>query len=374
MKLGQDLESREYREIENFFGLVPLIRTNRNELKLSFDRLLKEKSDQETAAWLKDIYQAAGRTPPKPDTPDEEATTLLLEQLQLSFPGLGAIHQHLSDSRQAVGRSLRLNRDAARQRYFTVGKIVVFLLENSREITLSELGARFCNNSKSLRQGELKNMVEQWLCLLRPDLPPEDVWQEFLVIRDRLTITALVYVPLIYEKNGREYDWINQLYQAGEPAVVSWFHLDGITSCRLAGQDGARKPLITCENEAPFSQLLREDRTRLLLFTSGFPNRAVRKLYQFLAPLAASCCHWGDSDPAGLRIGAILHRIHPLVLWRCELASLERHQGRLLSLTGVQAKNGRTILENEANFPFIRELVFTLEHGWLEQENWKPDA
>jgi hypothetical protein len=100
----------------------------------------------------------------------------------------------------------------------------------------------------------------------------------------------------------------------------------------------------------------------------------VRKLYQFLAPLAASCCHWGDSDPAGLRIGAILHRIHPLVLWRCELASLERHQGRLLSLTGVQAKNGRTILENEANFPFIRELVFTLEHGWLEQENWKPDA
>ncbi len=373
MTLGRDLEPAQRMAIENFFGLAPLVQTSQNELKLSFDRLLANKSATKIDAWLERIYPLADRKHPTPISVDDDATRLL-DQLQLAFPRLGPIHHSLRRNREALGRKLSRQSSQVRELFFTTGKIVDFLLDNQKEITLSELGARFWANSKSLRQGEPKKMVEQWLRLLRPDLPEEEgVWEEFLVIRDRLTITALIFAPIIYQKDGREYDWINQLYLAGEPAVVSWFHLEGVTSCRLAGENSDVGTLVTCENEAPFSQLLREKGESLLLFTGGFPNRAVRKLYQIIAPQVTCCRHWGDSDPAGLRIAAILHRIHPLALWRCDLATLERHQKTLLPVAKSLVPAAFSLLKNDPDFPFALELSFTLNHGWLEQESWLPD-
>ncbi|NOQ46806.1 MAG: hypothetical protein GQ559_09075, partial [Desulfobulbaceae bacterium] len=270
MKLGQDLDEAERLPIESFFGLAPLTHTGKNEIKLSFDRLLSGKNETEIDDWLERIYQLADRKRPAPISLDDDAAALLLEQLKLNFPRLGSVHFFLSHNREPLGRKLRQHSSSRiRELYFTAGTLVNFLQSNEKEITLSELGARFCANSKKLRQGELKKMVAQWLRLLRPDLPEEEeVWEEFLVIRDRLTITALIFAPLIYNKNGREYDWINQLYLAGEPALVSWFHLEGITSCRLAGINSAKVTLITCENEAPFSQMLREKIDNVLLFTA----------------------------------------------------------------------------------------------------------
>ena len=374
MKLGQDLAEEDRQSIENFFGLAPLINTSRQEIKISFDRLLAGKNEEEITDWLKNIYQQADRTPPAPVSLADDAASLLLDQLRLTFPRLNPVHSFLNQHKEQLSRKLRKQPAKTREQYFTVGKIVDFLLENDKEITLSELGARFCVSSKSLRQGELKNMVEQWLRLLLVDLPPEEgVWEEFLVIRDRLTITAIIFAPLIYRKNGREYDWINQLYQAGEPALISWFHLEGMTSCRLVAEKNQKILLITCENEAPFSQLLRESSDKILLFTSGFPNRAVRKLYQFLAPLSADCRHWGDSDPAGLRIAAILNAIHPLNLWRCDIATLRQHKTKLLPLAENQVNAAALILNTYPNFSFAEELNFTLKHGWLEQESWLKD-
>jgi len=371
MKLGQDLDEAEGRDIENFFGLAPLIHTSRNEIKLSFERFLAGKSENEIATLLERIYQLSGRNRPTSLSLHNDAAPLLLDQLKLNFPRLGPIHQVLSQNQESLARKLRQQTGQIRQFYFTAATIVDYLLDNEKEITLSELGARFCADSKQLRQGELKKMVEQWLRLMRPELPEsEEVWEEFLVIRDRLTITALLFAPLIYSKGGREYDWINQLYQAGEPAMVSWFHLEGITSCRLAGKKKENATLISCENEAPFSQLLREETGHVLLFSAGFPNRAVRKLYQLLSPLASNCHHWGDSDLAGLRIAAILHAIHPLKLWRCDLATLKRHKTKLLPLAKNQAQAASSILRTEPTFPFAPELSFTCEHGWLEQESW----
>ncbi len=374
MKLGQDLDKTERMPIENFFGLAPLTFTAKNEIKLSFERLMSGKNKTDIDAWLARIYQLADRKRPAPVSLHDDAATLLLNQLQLNFPRLEPIHSFLSHNKEPLGRKLAQHSSQMRELYFTTGTIVDFLLNNDKEITLSELGARFCANSKKLRQGEQKKMVAQWLRLLRPNLSAkEGIWEEFLVIRDRLTITALIFAPLIYSKDGREYDWINQLYLAGEPAVASWFHLEGITSCRLVEENREKDTLLTCENEAPFSQLLREKTDNILLFTSGFPNRAVRRLYQLLAPLASNCRHWGDSDPAGLRIAAILHSIHPLKLWRCDLATLQLHKAKLLPLARNQASAASTILSTDPNFPFASELAYTLKHGWLEQESWLPN-
>ncbi len=370
MKLGQDPAEEDRRAIENFFGLTPLINTSKQEIKLSFDRLLSGKNEEEITDWLKNIYQQTGRIPPGPVSLPDDAVSLLLDQLKLTFPRLNPVHSFLNQHKEQLSRKLCKQPAKIREQYFTAGKIVDFLLENDKEITLSELGAEFCASSKSLRRGEMKNMIELWLRLLRVDLPPEQgIWEEFMVIRDRLTITALIFAPLIYRKNGREYDWINQLHQAGEPAQVNWFHLDGMTSCRLVAEKKSKTSLITCENEAPFSRLLRESNDKILLFTSGFPNRAVCKLYQFLAPLSANCRHWGDSDPAGLRIAAILNAIHPLNLWRCDIATLRRHKTKLLPLTENQVNAASLILNSYQDFPFAEELNFTLKHGWLEQES-----
>jgi len=361
MKLGQDLDAAKREAIENFFGLAPLIYTAKNELKLSFDRLFSGKSAAEIDSRLEQIYQLIERRRPVPASEKEGAATVLIDQLQLAFPHLGLVHCSLQQGKASLERKLSRHPDEVRELYFTAAGIVDFLRKNSREITLSELGARFSANSKKLRRGELKKLVEQWLRLLRPNLPEEEsVWHEFLVIRDRLTISALIFAPLIYQKNGREYDWIYQLYLAGEPALLSWFHLDGITSYRLAGGHGTEITLVSCENEAPFSQLLRESATQILLFTSGFPNRAVCRLYQHLSPLVCECRHWGDSDPAGLRIAAMLQAIHPLRLWRCDLATLMRHESKLLPLEQSQVNVGFSMLETDPEFPFATELSFAL--------------
>jgi hypothetical protein len=129
--------------------------------------------------------------------------------------------------------------------------------------------------------------------------------------------------------------------------------------------------LICCENETPLSNMIKQKKNSCLLFTSGFPSSAVQKLYQLLAPHASSCKHWGDSDPAGLRIAAIMHDLHPLQLYRCDLATLKQHKGKLLLLS-LQHKNDiLNILENQPGFPFPDELLFTLKNGWLKQESWQ---
>ncbi len=376
MKLGQDLEGEEQQPLENFFGLNALKYTGKNELKLSFDHLLEGKSSSEINDWLLSVYQLIGRKRPEPEPFLGDDVDVVLDRLRLAYPRLGQIHSFLQQDKIAIDQQLAIVPEHTTERLFTAAKIVDFLQDNSQEITLSELGAKFCGNSKELRQGELHKTVAQWLRLLLPYLPKnEPVWQEFLVIQDRLTISALLFAPLIYYKNGRKYDWINQLYQAGEPAVLNWFHLEGITSCSLAPANNAKSTLITCENEAPFSQLLRTPNlNQILIFTAGFPNRTVRRLYQLLAPLCSSCRHWGDSDPAGLRIAAILRGCHPLDLWRCDLATLKRHHKKLLPVSKNQAQIGATILNNDPNFPFSPELAFTLKHGWLEQESWQESV
>ena len=369
MKLGQDLADVEQSALQDFFGLEPLTQTARNELKLSFDRLFARKEPAAREAWLDLVYQQVHRPRTISRVIENDPVVLFLNQFRLEFPRLRAIHAFLAQNSQSFATKLQKRPEHVRALFFNIGEIVEFLQKNVNEITLSELGARFCSDSKRLRHGEPKKILFQWLHLLRPRLLPEEVWDDFLVIRDRLTIKALIYAPLIYTKNGHELDWINQLYQAGEPALVNWFHLENADSFRLdAGMETV--PLITCENEAPFSQLLRDEEKRCVLFTSGFPNRAVRKLYNVLAPLFTICKHWGDSDPAGLRIAAILHVLHPLQLWRCDLDSLKQHRGKLLTLGRSQSKIASTMLQDDPPFPFAKELAFTQQFGWLEQERW----
>jgi len=129
-----------------------------------------------------------------------------------------------------------------------------------------------------------------------------------------------------------------------------------------------QEKIVLCENESPFNQLLRENMPSV--YTAGFPNSAVKS---FIALLAGEfeLCHWGDTDPEGLEIAALLNNIKPVKLYRCEIEDCKRLKQALKELDERKRKRAMQILQ-VPTFPFRKELEFTINNGWLEQEAWTP--
>jgi hypothetical protein len=99
---------------------------------------------------------------------------------------------------------------------------------------------------------------------------------------------------------------------------------------------GARV-LVTVENQTPFEALAAEtgDEPRILVYTGGFPGRAVRAWIRRLVGSGgiAEVRHWGDLDPGGMRIfddvAALVAQASragvptAMAPWRMEVALLE---------------------------------------------------
>ncbi len=374
MKLGQHLDSGELSTLANFFGLDPLRVNAKEEVRLYFTDLLRNGSESQ---WLIKIGDALGYPieQKKKSSSNSESIKNILASLLLAYPDLQNLIAALEENPNQLRTMLKGNsRESVKETCFKTAEIVTFLTNNKKIFTVSDLGAHFYNNSKALRQGELRTLLISWLALCRPysDYPDEAaLLAEYHVIHDRLTVNAVLYGPVIYEKNGIQYDWIEQLYRAGEAATIGWSNMQNMDKIYFRDGHSNSPDLITCENEAPLTNLIQQKKNSCLLFTSGFPSSAVQKLYQLLAPQAANCYHWGDSDPAGLRIAAIMHALHPLRLYRCDLATLQRLHNHLLPLTQKQKNTCMNILNSHPNFPFRKELLFCAENGWLEQENWR---
>ena len=376
MKLGTALDHATLARLHQYFGVAPLRINNKEDIHLDFDCLLKEATQ---AQWLNRIGRQLGRPVHKAESrAAEQEASVIVSRLKLAFPQLSMITDRLADPQSHTHDlffSLLKQKDekTLTNLAFQAAQALVFLLSNHDPITISELSARFFENSKALRQGEARGLLMDWIACCYGLDPEEDahIWSQVHVYHDRLTVNAVIYGPIVYKKNGKRFDWIARLYQQGEPATLSWSNLTGIEE--MGWTEAAVTPrLISCENEAPFSRLIREKGRDCLLFTSGFPNSAVHKLYALLAPRARDCLHWGDTDPNGLYIASLLYAIHRLSLYRCDLAAIKRHTGLLLPLTARQRERAQTILNTMEGFPFPDELACTLASGWMEQEIWQP--
>jgi hypothetical protein len=361
--------------LQEFFGLAPLTISANGEVRISFDRFFQGMAPGTREEWINALHLALGLTRENYAADQarlEDTTARIRKRLEIAYPDLPGLAQAVGGS-DRLGRLVADSGENIQQELFQAAEVIRFLKQNSEPVTFSELGARFCRDSKALRDTELVKMIASWLEILDGEQgaswQEQTVWGRYHVVRDRLAVSATVCGPLLYEKNGKVYDWIYRLWQTGEPATLSWQNITGIEKMYQTGVVAEKFPLVTCENEAPFGRLVRERHPAVLLYTCGFPNDAVLTIYRLLAPEATNRLHWGDSDLAGLRIAAILHKAHPLRLWRCDLKTLQAHKSRLLPLLSGQKQQISDFLSRHPDFPFAAELKFTRENGWLEQEN-----
>lgn len=377
MKIGTSLDHEKLQILHNFFGIPPIRINNKDEVRLHFDLALESTPESE---WISKINSHLGYTLQAVVKEDQsQAIVMLISRLKLAFPDLKAITERLSAAQDDLNRMFKNEPEQYVTEFcFQAAETLQFLLKNKTPITISELGARFFNNSKLLRQGEARHLILRWLNIYCPGLDKveneDEIWATYHVYHDRLTVNAVIYGPIVYTKNGKEFDWIFKLFEHGEAATISWANLQGVEKIGWKGRDDNPPDLICCENEAPFSSLIRQKGDDCILFTSGYPGSGVCKIYELLAPQAASSCHWGDTDPNGLHIASILHSIYPLRLFRCDLETLKQHTQHLLPLSQKHEHRAELILQNNRQFPFRNELLYTLENGWLEQENWRENV
>lgn len=371
IKLGDtSLPPEELRVLRLLFGQA-LKTSAKDEHRLDLDRFLGGVPDREV--WIAELYSALGRQRRnrlREKVQEETLWRQLLGRFRLTYPGIESVHRLLE-----AGSSRRpANPDEARgilAEWSALAEAVVFLQSSRTHTGLSELGARFLNDSKALRSGRLRALLCRWLEAVADEGESDDagVLARFGVADNPTSIKVTLFGPLRYRWQGGEMDWPRQLHAAGESATLSLDNLDAIAAADFAGHG----TVVTCENETPFNRLIREGCEFPVIYTAGFPNAAVRNLIRKLPP-ATRLLHWGDSDLAGYRIAHILSRLRPLSLWRCTLADLERHRHALKPVSETERDAIGRFLESTPGFPFAAELRLTAAHGWLEQESWSPSS
>lgn len=367
IKLGDSsLPPEELRVLRLLFGQA-LKTSAKGEHRLDLDRFLAGVPDRE--AWIAELYGALGRQRRnrlREKAREETLWRQLLGRFRLAYPGLGGVHRLLEEG---TPRSPASADEACGilAEWSALAEAVVFLQSSGTHVGLSELGARFLNDSKALRSGRLRTTLCRWLEAVTDEGEDDDagVLARFGVADNPTSIKVTLFGPLRYRCAAGELDWPRRLHAAGQSATLSLDNLDAIADADFDG----RGTVVTCENETPFNRLIREGCEFPAIYTAGFPNAAVRNLIRKLPP-DTRILHWGDSDLPGYRIAHILSRLRPLALWRCTLADLERHRHALKPVSETERDAIGRFLETTSGFPFAAELLFTAEHGWLEQESW----
>ncbi|MCI0696441.1 DUF2220 family protein [candidate division KSB1 bacterium] len=259
---------------------------------------------------------------------------------------------------------------------------------NAKGWNFAELGARVTGSSKSFRPGgELYRLAADWALPFLDESEPlvqiEDlvtrrarVWEQLGVEPSGAAITVMAGGPLVYARQGKIFSGIEQHFDMGEPSTLSLTQLMGIERI-----EPLFDTILTIENLTPFIDAVqRQPLPRaLMIYTEGFPNRAVRMLLQLCREQITGLkfLHWGDTDLAGVRILRNLASTMGEVpaLFRCGPKDIAKHQARLIRLTPEQRENIKRDLNTHPQAPGREILEAVLHHdGWLEQEAWESKA
>ncbi|MFW5893972.1 MAG: DUF2399 domain-containing protein, partial [Verrucomicrobiota bacterium] len=338
IKLGNaDTPPEVVRALRELFGGA--LKTNpRQEHHLDLTRFMETVPDPER--WIRDLYATLDRE--RRNCSLENArihaeTERLVDRFRLAHPGLVPVLPLLKHRAQRItGSPSEETFREIRNRWDCLARTIEFLQENTRAVGISELGARFFNDSKALRRGSMRSELLRWLEAVEPPAEGEGRTPDELLARHGVTenptsIRVTLFGALRYRVAGEWFDWPCELRRRGQSVTLSLDNLADLEAAEF--RDGP--DVVTCENETPFNRLIRDGIEQPVVYTAGFPNSAVRSLLQAL-PAETRIRHWGDSDRAGLRIAEILATIRPLTLWRCNVEELRRHRNLLKSLSPAE--------------------------------------
>lgn len=355
--LGEVPQERELRDtLTNLFGRS--CRDVQGRLKVRLDDAQRDPS-----RWLPLATILGLQAPTLPADVEREALcTSVFRKLQLQYPDEASLIEAAWKD-DTVQRFVRFNAEAL-DRLFALFEVIRFLRTTRSSITLSELGARILNDSKSLRAGACRQQLEQ---LLRLDSDmPETTSAELLdlygIIDNPYTTHVVVFVPFAYcTTKGDWLEWPTQLFQRGEAAILSWEAVRTIKAVRLTAPCAT---LVTSENAAPFHRLV--ERGIPSLYTEGYPNLAVKTLLRHLAQRGVDAHHWGDTDLDGYRIAEQIARCIPM-----QFHTNGTHAPlKPIPLNPQQRARLEAFVANHPDFPYLQELNETLRHGWIEQEQF----
>lgn len=338
--------------------IFPGCREENGRLKARLDDAMRERERWLPLAGLLGIKPASSAS----EIPFQTRFTKTIQRLKLLHPDACALIASLHGD-DVFKRFLKTS-PSADEEIPALFDAALYLRSLSSGITLSELGAKFFNDSKALRGGSLRQQLEHLLRLQTDDteIDTAALFNACGVIENPYTTHAAVFAPFAYcAQDGEWLDWPYRLWQRGEAALLAWETVRAITVLRF---EAPCTELVTSENAAPFHRLV--EMRRAALYTEGYPNAAVKTLLRHFAQAGVSNCHWGDTDLDGYRIAEQIARILPTRFYAPPLD--EKHRRRLLRLTPEQKGRTERYLLAHPDFPYRNELCRTLEHGWLEQE------
>lgn len=246
-------------------------------------------------------------------------------------------------------------------------KTADYLLHINETIAPAELGAKLFRDSKYLKN----NSILTWTCrflrqknTLHEEINDKEILEKFGLTANPTASTVMVYGAFIYQfSDHTTMTWIRDLWSKGQSAILSCDNLTDFSELQIDSS------VLTIENETVFNKMKQTNPEFAMIYTAGFPGRAVRKFIKML-PTDVQLFHWGDSDPEGYEIAAILHDIHPLKLFRCDTEVLELQKKHCIELSSAKRKRAEKLIQN-MDFPFIKEIDWLLQNNlWLEQESY----
>jgi hypothetical protein len=320
-------------------------------------------ASRERDRWLPLAALLGLEVPPENGTPTAtDRLAQAVRRLKLLHPAELQLVERLRES-EALRRFCGASESAERELSELFDALAV-LRDMPDGITLSELGARCCNDSKALRAGRLRQALEHLLRLRldAQDEPERDVFAEAGIVDNPLTTQATAFAPFAYRTiDGEWLDWPYRLWLRGEAAVFPWQTLRAVAAVRF---EQPCAEVVTSENAAPFLRLV--ERRTAAVYTGGYPNAAVRALLARLAEAGATARHWGDTDLDGYRIAEQVGLCIPAQL---HALSGTTPRSRFRPLDDVQRRRAERFLAAHPGFRYRAEVRQTLDAGWLEQEN-----
>ena len=232
-------------------------------------------------------------------------------------------------------------------------------------VTLSQLGTDILGDSKSLRAGARRMVLERVLCAvvgMDTDESGREVSVRFGIEENPFTSFVTVFAPFSFTLDtGETFRYPIEMFRTGLAAQLARQTVMRIRDVRI---DVDR--IVTSENAAPFEALVREGVP--CLYTEGYPNAAVIRLLELFAAQGMTVVHAGDGDLDGFLIAdRISNAIRVQRVIADEVTADEMLPRRPVS---PQARRRwEAHLATHLDFAHASSLRIAIERGWIEQEN-----